>query len=169
MSNRQYTIPDEIIASNRQRFVNVVIDYVARLGLTFIIGMIAAIIGVLTGNEDIVLFFQNITRIQELTIGLVVLLLYYNVFEIFFGTTVGKLMTKTVVVDEYGEKPTANAVLIRSLCRLIPFEVFSFFGTPCVGWHDSLSKTYVVNKEDLRISKELFHSFEQIGENPEAL
>ncbi|GAA4035210.1 hypothetical protein GCM10022386_20530 [Flavobacterium cheonhonense] len=169
MSNRQYTIPDEIIASNGKRFANVVIDYVARLGLTFVIGMIAAMIGVLTGNEEILIFFQNITRIQELTIGLVVLLLYYNVFEIFFGTTVGKLMTKTVVVDEYGEKPTANAVLIRSLCRLIPFEFFSFFGTPCVGWHDSLSKTYVVNKEDLRISKELFHSFEQIGENPEAL
>ncbi|MFN4027352.1 MULTISPECIES: RDD family protein [Flavobacterium] len=167
MSNRQYTIPDEIIASNGKRFANFVIDYVARLGLTFVIGMIAAIIGVLTGNEEIVLFFQNITRIQELTIGLVVLLIYYNVFEIFFGTTVGKLMTKTVVVDEYGEKPTANAVLIRSLCRLIPFEVFSFFGTPCIGWHDSLSKTYVVNKEDLRISKELFHSFEEIGENPE--
>jgi len=167
MSQREYIIPDEIIASNRQRFVNVVIDYVARLGLTFVIGMIAAMIGVLTGNEEILIFFQNITRIQELTIGLVVLLLYYNVFEIFFGTTIGKLMTKTVVVDEYGEKPAANAILIRSLCRLIPFEVFSFFGTPCIGWHDSLSKTYVVNKEDLRISKELFHSFEQIGENPE--
>jgi hypothetical protein len=26
----------------------------------------------------------------------------------------------------------------------------------------------VVNKEDLRISKELFYSFEEIGENPEA-
>lgn len=167
MSNRQYTITEEIIASNGKRFANVVIDYVARLGLTFVIGMIAAMIGVLTGNEEILIFFQNITRIQELTIGLVVLLLYYNVFEIFFGTTIGKLMTKTVVVDEYGEKPAANAILIRSLCRLIPFEVFSFFGTPCIGWHDSLSKTYVVNKEDLRISKELFHSFEQIGENPE--
>lgn len=168
MSNRQYTIPDEIIASNGKRFANVVIDYVARLGLTFVIGMIAAMIGVLTGNEEILIFFQNITRIQELTIGLVVLLIYYNVFEIFFGTTIGKLFTKTVVVDIYGEKPNANAILIRSLCRLIPFEVFSFFGTPCVGWHDSLSKTYVVNKEELRISKELFHSFEEIGENQEA-
>lgn len=167
MSPREYIIPDEIIASNRQRFVNVVIDYVARLGLTFVIGMIAAMIGVLTGNEEILIFFQNITRIQELTIGLVVLLLYYNVFEIFFGTTIGKLITKTVVVDVYGEKPTANAILIRSLCRLIPFEVFSFFGTPCIGWHDSLSKTYVVNKEDLRTSKALFHSFNEIGENPE--
>ncbi|WP_395633058.1 RDD family protein [Flavobacterium sp.] len=167
MSPREYIIPDEIIASNRQRFVNVVIDYVARLGLTFVIGMIAAMISVLTGNEEILIFFQNITRIQELTIGLVVLLIYYNVFEIFFGTTIGKLVTKTVVVDVYGEKPSANAILIRSLCRLIPFEVFSFFGTPCVGWHDSLSKTYVVNKEDLRISKELFHSFNEIGENPE--
>jgi uncharacterized RDD family membrane protein YckC len=168
MSPREYIIPDEIIASNRQRFVNVVIDYVARIAITFLIGIVAGTIGVLTGNQEILLFFQNITQLQEITFGLLVLLIYYNVFEIFFGTTIGKLFTKTVVVDVYGEKPTANAVLIRSLCRLIPFEVFSFFGTPCIGWHDSLSKTYVVNKEDLRISKELFHSFAEIGENPEA-
>ncbi len=167
MSNRQYTIPDDIIASNGKRFANVVVDYVARLALTFIFGMAAAFIGILTGHPEIVTFFENITRIQELTIGMVVLLIYYNLFEIFFGTTIGKIMTKTVVVDLYGEKPTANAILIRSLCRLIPFEFFSFFGTPCIGWHDSLSKTYVVSKEDLRISKELFHSFEEIGENPE--
>ena len=167
MSQREYIIPDEIIASNRQRFVNVVIDYIARIALTFLIGIVAGTIGVLTGNEEILIFFQNITQLQEITFGLIVLLIYYNVFEIFFGTTIGKLFTKTVVVDVYGEKPSANAILIRSLCRMIPFEVFSFFGTPCVGWHDSLSKTYVVNKEDLRISKELFHSFEEIGENPE--
>jgi uncharacterized RDD family membrane protein YckC len=168
MSPREYIIPDEIIASNRQRFVNVVIDYVARIAITFLIGIVAGTIGVLTGNQEILLFFQNITQLQEITFGLLVLLIYYNVFEIFFGTTIGKLFTKTVVVDVYGEKPTGNAILIRSLCRLIPFEVFSFFGTPCIGWHDSLSKTYVVNKEDLRISKELFHSFAEIGENPEA-
>lgn len=167
MSPREYIIPDEIIASNRQRFVNVVIDYIARIALTFLIGIVAGTIGVLTGNEEILIFFQNITQLQEITFGLIVLLIYYNVFEIFFGTTIGKLFTKTVVVDVYGEKPSANAILIRSLCRMIPFEVFSFFGTPCVGWHDSLSKTYVVNKEDLRISKELFHSFNEIGENPE--
>ncbi|MEY2629140.1 MAG: hypothetical protein RLZZ469_35 [Bacteroidota bacterium] len=167
MSPREYIIPDEIIASNRQRFVNVVIDYIARIALTFLIGIVAGTIGVLTGNEEILIFFQNITQLQEITFGLIVLLIYYNVFEIFFGTTIGKLFTKTVVVDVYGEKPSANAILIRSLCRMIPFEVFSFFGTPCIGWHDSLSKTYVVNKEDLRISKELFHSFNEIGENPE--
>ena len=168
MSPREYIIPDEIIASNRQRFVNVVIDYIARIAITFLIGIVAGTIGVLSGNQEILLFFQNITQLQEITFGLLVLLIYYNVFEIFFGTTIGKLFTKTVVVDVYGEKPTANAILIRSLCRLIPFEVFSFFGTPCIGWHDSLSKTYVVNKEDLRTSKALFHSFEEIGKNPEA-
>jgi uncharacterized RDD family membrane protein YckC len=168
MSQRQYIIPDEIITSNNKRFANVVIDYIARLVLTFLLGIIAGIIGVITGHEEIVTFFQKITPIQELTIGLVILLVYYNIFEIFFGATIGKFITKTVVVDVYGEKPSANAILIRSLCRLIPFEVFSFFGTPCIGWHDSLSKTYVVNKEDLLTSKALFHSFEEIGENPEA-
>jgi hypothetical protein len=38
---------------------------------------------------------------------------------------------------------TFKDALLRSLCRLIPFEVFSGFGVP---WHDSLTNTMVVKK-----------------------
>ncbi len=65
MSPREYIIPDEIIASNRQRFVNVVIDYVARIAITFLIGIVAGTIGVLTGNQEILLFFQNIILVIQ--------------------------------------------------------------------------------------------------------
>ena len=59
MSQREYIIPDEIIASNRQRFVNVVIDYVARIALTFLIGIVAGTIGVLTGMKKYSSFFKT--------------------------------------------------------------------------------------------------------------
>jgi uncharacterized RDD family membrane protein YckC len=79
-----------------------------------------------------------------------------------FARTVGKFITQTIVVDEHGEKPHHETILIRSLCRLIPFNPFSvlFLGR---GWHDSISKTYVVNKKALDEKKRLFDALEQNG------
>lgn len=43
-----------------------------------------------------------------------------------------------------GTKPTTKTVLIRSVCRLIPFEAFSFFENKNpIGWHDRFSHTVV--------------------------
>ena len=70
---------------------------------------------------------------------------YYFVAEFFFGRTLAKLVTKTYVTTEYNEKPGFTAILIRTLCRYIPFEYISFLWSP-VGWHDRFSKTYVVRK-----------------------
>lgn len=70
---------------------------------------------------------------------------YHALMEGLTGKTIGKYITKTKVVTEDGEKPTMKTALIRTLCRFIPFEAFSFFGTPCQGWHDSLAKSKVVN------------------------
>lgn len=67
---------------------------------------------------------------------------YYFFSELFFGKTLGKLITKSTVVSETGEKPTMNQIVIRSLSRLIPFDNFSFLLGER-GWHDKLSKTEV--------------------------
>lgn len=69
---------------------------------------------------------------------------YYIFFEAVFGKTIGKMITRTHVVTVTGEKPEVSAIILRTLCRLIPFEQFSFLGNSAVGWHDSLSKTRVV-------------------------
>jgi hypothetical protein len=42
-----------------------------------------------------------------------------------------------------GSKPGLRTILLRTLCRFIPFEPFSFFGER--GWHDGLSDTLVVS------------------------
>ncbi|HSI91432.1 MAG TPA: RDD family protein [Adhaeribacter sp.] len=68
---------------------------------------------------------------------------YYFGTEFFFGRTLAKMITNCYVTTEFNEKPGVGAILIRTLCRFIPFEYFSFLGTG-VGWHDKFSKTYVV-------------------------
>jgi uncharacterized RDD family membrane protein YckC len=71
--------------------------------------------------------------------------IYYFVSEYFFSRTLAKVITRTYVTTEYNEKPGFSALLIRTLCRYIPLEYLSFLGSG-IGWHDKLSKTFVVRK-----------------------
>ncbi len=75
------------------------------------------------------------------------IILYYWTLEGFFGRTIGKLLTGTKVVAADGSRVDASAIFVRTLIRLIPFEVFSFLGASDSGWHDRWSKTVVVRVE----------------------
>jgi uncharacterized RDD family membrane protein YckC len=67
---------------------------------------------------------------------------YYFLFEYFFSKTPGKFLTKTIVINSYGQKASAKLIFIRSICRIIPIDNFSFlFGS---GLHDTISHTQVV-------------------------
>ena len=67
--------------------------------------------------------------------------LYYFIMEWTTGQTLGKMITKTkVVTSDTHEKPTALSILIRTLCRLIPFDFFTYLFVP-IGIHDRISKT----------------------------
>ena len=70
--------------------------------------------------------------------------------EFFFGKTVAKMMTKSTVVNENGGKIIFRQAILRSLCRFIPFNLFSFLGSKGIGWHDRISKTRVVNDSFLK-------------------
>ena len=70
--------------------------------------------------------------------------LYYFVMEWTMGQTVGKMITKTKVVSSVTyKKPGALRILIRTLCRLIPVDFFSYLFIP-VGIHDRVSKTELI-------------------------
>jgi uncharacterized RDD family membrane protein YckC len=73
-------------------------------------------------------------------------ILYYTIFETLTGKTPAKFVTKTRVVTEDGFPPTFQNILGRTMCRFIPFEPFSFFGSE-IGWHDSISKTLVIRED----------------------
>lgn len=69
---------------------------------------------------------------------------YYTLLEGLTGKTLGKLITGTKVVDASGNRPNFTRALLRSLCRSLPFDVFTFLGADARGWHDSITKTWVV-------------------------
>lgn len=71
--------------------------------------------------------------------------LYYFLFEYYLNKTPGKMILKTKVVNKDGNRPSANELAVRTICRFIPLEQFSFTGSNNpVGWHDSISNTLVV-------------------------
>ncbi|MEO8515402.1 MAG: RDD family protein, partial [Flavobacterium sp.] len=107
----------------------------------------------------------HVGKFEEFLIGIIFMLLYFIVMEVTFSRTLGKYITKTIVVMEDGSKPDTATIIKRTLCRFIPFDGLSYFGTPSRGWHDSISDTWVVKKEEFEREKELFYSFEEIGNN----
>jgi len=77
----------------------------------------------------------------------------YVLFEYQFQKTPGKFITKSIVIDEYGNKPDFRTILMRNFIRIIPFDYFSYaFGG---NWHDSWSRTYVIPETELIDLKKL--------------
>jgi len=69
--------------------------------------------------------------------------LYYFLFEYFKGQTIGKIITKTVVVSLTGNRDNFFIqILGRSLMRFIPIDIVSYLFSPN-GLHDRISRTTV--------------------------
>lgn len=138
VSSRASVVP----ASRGLRFANLIVDYIGFIILSFVVGLVLGVILVVTGGPEAV---DSIDKVPDILIGLPVYLFYFISLEGLTGRTLGKLLTGTKVVNAKGEKPSFAQICGRSLCRIIPFEPFSFlFGEVARGWHDSLSGTYVV-------------------------
>lgn len=97
----------------------------------------------LTQYEDLSLLQITVNLIGILHIC-ITLLLFFTISEYFTrGKTIGKIITGTRAVrDDYTSISFKDA-LLRSLCRIIPFEPFSFLGGSN-GWHDTMTGTTVI-------------------------
>ncbi len=122
-------------ASTGKRFANFIIDRIVIFILIFICGIIYAI--AFPGEEEM-------GTLTSYLIGYSVLVLYYTILESSTGKTVGKMITGTRVLNDDNSSPSTGTILKRTLCRIIPFEAFSFLGGNN-GWHDTLTYTQVVN------------------------
>lgn len=128
-----------IPATRGIRAANFFIDYLVLIGLNFSVGVATALV---LGDAGI----EFIEKTPSFVLGIPIFLVYIFGMEATTGRTLGKLITGTRVVQaDDGQPPTIGQYFIRSLCRLIPFEPFSFFNNPPVGWHDSISRTLVVS------------------------
>jgi uncharacterized RDD family membrane protein YckC len=119
-----------------KRFATYLIDYAGIYATAFLFG---ALITLTFGQPGL----DAMLAVNEIVLSLLFFFAYYLVFEGIWARTPAKLILGTVVVAEDGRKPPFRSILIRTLCRFIPFEPFSFFGER--GWHDGLSKTYVMS------------------------
>jgi uncharacterized RDD family membrane protein YckC len=132
-------------AGNWKRLAN----YIVELIFMYIISASALyVFGLVLKTDDMTNYLGD-NRLVSLLLTYVVRVVwyvtYYSMIEYFTGgRSIGKYMTGTKVITLDGDKPDFKTCLIRSLCRYIPFEVFSFFGSTDAGWHDSMSKTRVV-------------------------
>lgn len=134
--------PTDVIledASKGERFANFAIDIIGFNLAGYLFGFGTGIFGMVDVIEDTSLYI----------LAILILLAYYFLLEAVSGRTLGKLITGTKVVTEDGQKPSFVNIAVRTLCRCIPFEPFSFFGSGTGGWHDSLSKTRVIKVKSL--------------------
>jgi uncharacterized RDD family membrane protein YckC len=116
-------------ASRGQRCVNFVLDLVfARL---FQVG-VWIVLGRLGWSWRAIPFVS-----LPMTIG------YYLVLEGIWGTSIGKIVTRTKVIDASGGRPSFAQILGRTLSRFVPFDALSFLWAEH-GWHDAWSGTRVV-------------------------
>ena len=120
-------------------------------------------LGEFTGYYAISDYWYNMSDLEDFIFNYSVLILYYFLMEKYTSRTLGKYVTKTLVVTHDGNPITAKHAITRTLCRLIPFDSFSFLGADGKGWHDSIAKTYVVNVDAYEAKKETEASLNEIG------
>lgn len=162
--------PEETLATHGQRILNWLADCIV-INITFFILVTAAsFMGTILGYKDAVAnYFINLSVWENYLYGILLLLIYYHIMEGATSRSIGKYITKTMVVDEHGVKLSSEKAFIRSLCRLIPFDIFSFLNANARGWHDTVSKTYVVDVQKFQSYQRSTIELDQLGKDKEEL
>ncbi|WP_430404557.1 RDD family protein [Fluviicola sp.] len=145
-----------VVVSQGVRFGYFMIDVAFFYIITFIIGLIIGIVVVATGNIELLREGSGFIKSLDL-MGYPIFFLYYAISEALGGATLGKLICGYRVIDEQANKVSFGKAMLRTICRYIPFESFSCLAER--GWHDTLSKTYVVKKSEKLELQRLLGSF----------
>lgn len=122
-----------LIPGKGVRFINAVVDTSAIIILYTLLNMLLSDI-IFSAEFTIYLILFYITGIS-----------YYILLEYKFNQTLGKFLTKTMVVGTSGTRPNFQEIIARTALRMIPYEAFSFLFSNN-GMHDRLSHTTVIKK-----------------------
>jgi uncharacterized RDD family membrane protein YckC len=135
-------------ASQGSRFLNFLIDNLfMRFALSYATGYAFGYLLLAIAPDFLMELAYNERGWQyylsALLLGYFNYIIYYTICEAAFkGYTLGKLITGTKAIRDTGEPLTFKDALLRSLSRIVPFEVFSGLGHR--PWHDTWTKTTVV-------------------------
>lgn len=121
--------------SSLNRFLHFVIDTTAIMFITLVLETIVAYaipptVAIPWSRVAVLILFS-------------VFFLYYTLWESIAQKTLGKVLTRSIVVMENGAKPTSTEIVIRTLCRLIPLDGLTYLYSKD-GFHDRLSHSSVV-------------------------
>lgn len=123
------------------------------------------IVDILVITLLIVLGHSFLDFVNSITLDFLTLIIYFGYYilsEFYFQQTIGKCITGSLVVDEYGERPNIKSICLRTFTRIIPLDPYSFFWTDDRRfWHDKWTETFVVSKDELSLIKRI-----QSGEKP---
>lgn len=135
-------------ASTGQRFLNFIIDAILiQYGLAFLSGIILGLVLLNLFPDTAESFYLRDNQFVfwgiSYLLGAINYLIYYTICEkVFKGRTLGKLISGTRAINEDGTELSVKQAFLRSLCRIVPFEVFSGFGGH--PWHDNWTDTVVI-------------------------
>jgi len=164
----KFKITPDLYASQGQRLANMFVDMIIYYILLIVFSAILGIVLGLIGGMDLVNSVVD-SSYFSLLVTYSTILIYFIFFEYFFQKTVGKYLSKTIVVDENGEKPTMSQIVGRSFARIIPFDAFSYLGSSARGWHDTLPNVYVVDENLFKQKKANFYDFNELGKKENEL
>lgn len=132
-----------------KRFIHFVIDYLfVSFLLLPLLGALIGIVSALTGVDRSSM--NKILTSYRLLLGAGTMILYYILFEYFLNKTIGKFLTRSIVVTETDTKPSFKSCLLRTLIRFVPFEAFSILSFDSKMWHDKWTKTVVTSSATLK-------------------
>jgi hypothetical protein len=155
MENKKFTVTDDLLASQGQRFSNLIIDLMMQYVIWISVGTTIALFADVASSSFLKIWVNTMSRVEQGFSFAVISVFYYYLTELYFSRSIAKFLTQTFVIMKDGSKPNSKSILKRTLCRFIPFEAFSFLGGAAGGWHDSMSETYVVKKHEFEKKKRI--------------
>ncbi|MBQ0151990.1 MAG: RDD family protein [Chryseobacterium sp.] len=134
-------------ASKLIRFANFVIDRIVFTAFLYLLGIFAGLLQVLFDFNflvDIITDASELGRTADILLSSTIYLILLLVLEYFTkGRTISKYITGTKVIMIDGTQPSFSTYMLRTICRIVPFDGLSFLGEN--GWHDSWSNTRVID------------------------
>ncbi len=129
-----------------KRLGNFIIDYIVS---SLLVGGLVLVVAVVWGIFVSETLFAGLDGMNPWIDRIVTFALrvglYYIPLEYFTGKTIGKMITRTKVVTQDGEKPELGEIITRNLTRIFAIEIFSFLSENPIGWHDKAGNTMVVD------------------------
>ena len=138
---------DKEIDSNKVHSFTRFLHYLIDSFVIFILAMILSfIVGLFINLNSLIIAKLIIYAMMTITF-----FAYYIYMEYRFEKTIGKIITKTKVVNKNGHKAELGDIIRRTFSRIIPLEGVSFLFT-INGLHDYLSETIVI-KDSIKQNK----------------